>query len=383
MSGAPSNRRRVTAFTSLFAATALAALTAGVLLPAEAQAPRNLLENGDGSAGTPAWRADGDATIEGPGGERHFVIRNRGTFQQVITVPPEAAGQFAVFVGRASADRVNADGAITGLPYLYGTIVSASDEKRIVGHLQGQNMLARPPRPDVWVAVSGVFRIPADSGRIVFQMKIAEGAGVLQNGSAARFDDLGLFIYPTEQQARGLIADWPNPALAYEAHLSVAARPRMPRLPAVPLVNPAEPVAGFLRNTMAVLPESEAIKAGRLCSRRSPGTIEGTWTPDAATVQRIESALPPILQAALNKNLRLNARAANADDYYRQYVGLVIGGRRIVYVNGAYSSIMNRPRPVPWGTEWINASDGGQLFFDAVFDAQSGTLLSFDFNGSR
>lgn len=176
--------------------------------------PRNLVVNGDASRGQIGWNAIGEASIEGTGADARFVIRNKGSFEQGVRLPPASVGQFLVLVARGTSERVNADGAITGLPYVYGMVLR-SDGARIVAYLQGQQMLARPVAPSAWVTMAGVFAIPEGAALVTIQLKQAERAGVPQNGSAAQFDDVGAYIFPSERQARSLIADWPTPKPFY------------------------------------------------------------------------------------------------------------------------------------------------------------------------
>ena len=98
---------------------------------------------------------------------------------------------------------MNADGAITGLPYLYGYMMVDANPRggRILSYLQGQEMRCSSRKENEWVTAWGIFQIPAGSGAIKFFLNQAERRGVPQNGSAARFDDLGLYIFATEGEA--------------------------------------------------------------------------------------------------------------------------------------------------------------------------------------
>src|SRR5688572_24506750 len=82
---------------------------------------QNLLQNPNADNGAQSWRGSGEVSVEttsenGP----CFVVRNGGRFIQDIELPRDAAGQYAVLIGRGASERINADGAITDLPALYG-----------------------------------------------------------------------------------------------------------------------------------------------------------------------------------------------------------------------------------------------------------------------
>jgi hypothetical protein len=164
----------------------------------------NLLQNPKADLEAQHWRAVGQAAIEEVNGNRRFVVRNGGYFLQDVILPESAAGQYAVFIGSGSSERINSDGAITGLPYLYGYMMAPGrqDSGRILAYLQGQQMRSAATFVGEWVKMWGIFKVPEGTERIRFFLNQAERRGVPHNGSAARFDDLGLYLFPTEEEAR-------------------------------------------------------------------------------------------------------------------------------------------------------------------------------------
>src|SRR5689334_9807221 len=87
----------------------------------------NLLHNPGADKGVQNWRAYGNATVEETTDGRFcFVIRNGGYFIQDATLPNDSVGKFAVLIGKAASERINPDGAITGLPYLYGYMLESA-----------------------------------------------------------------------------------------------------------------------------------------------------------------------------------------------------------------------------------------------------------------
>jgi len=168
----------------------------------------NLLQNPRADDGTNYWRVYGDATVEQTGdGNWRFVVRNKGYLIQDVTLPDGSVGKYLLLIGRASSERINPDGAITGLPYLYGYMMEGGDSSggRIKSYLQGQQMLCAAKNPNEWVTVAGIFEVAAGTGAIRFFLNQAERAGVPQNGSAARFDDLGLYLFSTAEEAKSFV----------------------------------------------------------------------------------------------------------------------------------------------------------------------------------
>lgn len=79
-----------------------------------------------------------------------------------MTLPHDAAGQYAILIGRGSSERINPDGAITGLPYLYGYMMGEgkSNGGHILDYLQGQEMRSSAEYRDEWIKMWGIFLVP-------------------------------------------------------------------------------------------------------------------------------------------------------------------------------------------------------------------------------
>jgi hypothetical protein len=185
------------------------ALAAAALATLAAQQPKSLIVNGDASAGLSEWTPVGGATVARDSGNGHFVVMDGGKLGQTITLPSSSSGQILVLVARGSSERVNADGSITGLPYLYG-LIGDSSGVRILAHLQAPAMRARPQAPNTWVKMAGVFEIPDGAARLTVQLSQAERRGDPQNGSAARFDDVAAYVFQSESEARAVFPDLPR-----------------------------------------------------------------------------------------------------------------------------------------------------------------------------
>ena len=181
------------------------ALWGCVTLALALQAPgANMLVNGDAAGGTGGWIVSGEGKVERIGGVTCFTVRSGGSFEQGLRLPPDSTGMFAALLGKGEADRVNEDGSITGLPYLYAMVV-ASDRTRVLAYWQGQQLMARPRRAGQWVTMSGIFSVPYGAAYVSIQLRQAERKGVPQNGSAARFSDVRLVLFPTEAAARAYV----------------------------------------------------------------------------------------------------------------------------------------------------------------------------------
>jgi len=122
------------------------------------------------------------------------------------------------------------------------------------------------------------------------------------------------------------------------------------------------------------------------CSREAPAR-KGYWQPDPETIRTLEVALAPALQQALEQKLKDPAHRPAANDYYRQYIGLRIRGRQVVYINGFHRNHLDAvaaTRPElrdDWRTRAVNVCDGGTWFFGAEYDPATRQVTNIRFNG--
>jgi hypothetical protein len=153
-------------------------------------------------------------------------------------------------------------------------------------------------------------------------------------------------------------------------------------------VAPIDPKLGVL------FPPGKARLLLRQCSRSVPGGDrfgEGlrTWMPSNTDIRQLEKRLHNALVAAQPKDMPIYT------NYARQYAGIVLHGRKLVYVNAfaaggvflskdtgkrvEYSRLSYFPR---WREEVIAVCDGGPTNFGAVYDPQTTRFEQFAFSGS-
>jgi hypothetical protein len=188
----------------------------------------NLLENPNADRGAADWIANFEATVESCGTSPCFVVRNQGRFSQTVVLPSDAAGKFLVVMSAGTTERINPDGAITGLPSLNGTFTRPG---RILGRLQGPDTLGRPQSRDQWVTLSGVSPVPEGSTRLSIEIGLASALGTPHDGSAARFDDLGAYLFASEVEARAFVATRRDSRQSVSVVSRSAVRPQAPAAP--------------------------------------------------------------------------------------------------------------------------------------------------------
>ncbi|MCP5108178.1 MAG: WD40 repeat domain-containing protein [bacterium] len=170
----------------------------------EVEGEKNLIKNPYANQGKQFWKTKGDTSIEEDDeGNPYFVIRYKGMFWQDVPIPG-ATGRWVLLIAWSSSERINQVGDQTGLPYLYGYWVNSKDKNRFNGYLHGQQMLHSVREPDEWGVIWGVFKVPAETGAIRFFLQQADGR-TAQDGSAARFDDPGIYLFNTEEAAKAFV----------------------------------------------------------------------------------------------------------------------------------------------------------------------------------
>jgi hypothetical protein len=114
-----------------------------------------------------------------------------------------------------------------------------------------------------------------------------------------------------------------------------------------------------------ILPQGNAHKLAR--------TASGSWMPSFSDIAELEKRLPEFIahHTYLHRSV--------ADDY-KQYVGIVRSGRRLVFVN-AFSIPHDAAATPDWKREPIIWGGGGDTVWRVEFDPQQRTFEAFDING--
>lgn len=174
-------------------------------------AQENLLLNPSAEADIQNWKVRGNARVEKVSGKNKvFVIRNSGSLVQKVKLNENSADKYILFIGFGSSERVNLDGVITGLPSLYGYLLSFDSPKggRINTYLTGQKLLGRVKNNTEWVLMYGIFQVPKGTVAAQVSLNQAERRHFPQNGSAAKFDNIGLYLFESKTDALAFVRDY-------------------------------------------------------------------------------------------------------------------------------------------------------------------------------
>jgi hypothetical protein len=127
-----------------------------------------------------------------------------------------------------------------------------------------------------------------------------------------------------------------------------------------------------------VLRASESEAALKLCSRSGPGDVEGSWDVPTDVVAPLEQDLHKLSRLKATGCCSPGGRIRNPESYFRQYLGLVVDGRRVVYVN-AFKSAATHPR---WQAAPVGVCDGGSDYWGVLYDPESRRFYDLAINGS-
>lgn len=85
----------------------------------------------------------------------------------------------------------------------------------------------------------------------------------------------------------------------------------------------------------------------------------------------------------VSRELEADGESPSPGGYYRQIAGYIVGGRRIIYVNGI-DEVLIRERPNPmfdWRRDPVMICDGGAITFGVEYDPATRQFSNFAFNG--
>ena len=169
------------------------------------QAQENLLKYPSAESDDKSWKTYGDAKIGEFDGNKAFVIRNGGYFLQDVILPEQSAGKYTLLIGKGMSERIFSDDDITDHPYLYGYLMN---EGKIYTYLQGQNTLWKSNVKNQWQCLWGIYQISEESDKVRFFLNQALRRGTERDGSAARFDNVGLYVFEKKAEADNFVMNF-------------------------------------------------------------------------------------------------------------------------------------------------------------------------------
>ncbi|MEZ5292837.1 MAG: hypothetical protein R2745_17275 [Vicinamibacterales bacterium] len=114
------------------------------------------------------------------------------------------------------------------------------------------------------------------------------------------------------------------------------------------------------------------------CSRGFPPGLTGYWAPTTDELRELEERLA----AQLAQDVPLISRPLNRRRLvvWRQYVGMLRGGVKVIYVNGMPAESLER-HEAEWRRGQLLVCGGGASNFGIVYDTTTRQFDSFEGNG--
>jgi hypothetical protein len=129
-----------------------------------------------------------------------------------------------------------------------------------------------------------------------------------------------------------------------------------------------------LRST--VLPEAEATRLRDTCSR-GPVQFDETWRPGNDVVSSLTKKLQSLSNVTRCRSTRDSLLPSYK--YHFQYVGIVVGGRRLVYVNAISVGMV----PEDWQTRFADICGGGPGAWSVFYDPANRVFSNLWINAGR
>ncbi len=154
---------------------------------------------------------------------------------------------------------------------------------------------------------------------------------------------------------------------------------------------PAGGGEGLLPERGAVFSREKANSLLDQCSRDTPAKPSDTWLPTPGHIRKLEAKLNPALSYIL-PYLQTWERPPAPRDYYRQYGGFIVSGKRFIYINGFHERVLELLKSIDtgepktlteeeyWHKDPMTACDGGSWYFGATYDVEADEIGSVQFN---
>ncbi len=134
--------------------------------------------------------------------------------------------------------------------------------------------------------------------------------------------------------------------------------------------------AGAIPSSHAVLlPREQALALTQQCSRMSPEKkVTGSWDVSSTVIAQLEGDLATL---SSQKSSLHGQSVQNPTRYFRQYAGVIINGKRYVYINALGTS----DPPDFWRKQPAIVCDGGPAYWGMLYDPSSHRFSDLEFNG--
>ena len=150
----------------------------------------------------------------------------------------------------------------------------------------------------------------------------------------------------------------------------------MAALLAAPAMGAPPGVGGpMVTRSVYIFPAEQGAQLLKQCSRTVPQQVSAYWTPGDDQVTALKAALDTYIQQ--HSADRGNLLAYPLSTYHGQFVGIVSGGKHLIYGN----FYIHQADWLHEDTQPVRVCDGGRSFFGVVFDPAAKQVVDIAFNG--
>ncbi|MEN3369080.1 MAG: hypothetical protein V7609_1223 [Verrucomicrobiota bacterium] len=142
---------------------------------------------------------------------------------------------------------------------------------------------------------------------------------------------------------------------------------------------------GFTEFTPVKILGKKGVIVTQAFLRESGYPADGFWKPKKSHLREVERALPTFLRKEMQSRPlgELSEVIALAPKYRRQYVGMILNGRKVIWVNCIPQKSENGVDPFAnWNREIVDVSDGGSGFWGVIYDVEKHSFERLILNGS-
>lgn len=129
-----------------------------------------------------------------------------------------------------------------------------------------------------------------------------------------------------------------------------------------------------------VLSPSESKAAAKYFPRWPRETVNGTWTLSKSDVDGLESNIPHIADIPSPNSSYKDRQIPHPERYDRQYAGIILDHRKIIYINALCESAGNDGERY-WREKFVLVFDGGSCFWNVRYDPETKRFSGLMVNG--
>ncbi len=151
----------------------------------------------------------------------------------------------------------------------------------------------------------------------------------------------------------------------------------------LPALNNFAQSGPFIPQYSTILKSDKGKKIMAQCSRSIPEGVTDYFDLSPAEVAKLDSSFRKILTVRSEGCCIVRSTVKNLDQYAFQYIGVMIGKEKYIYINAFYVGTGNKPDSAfkDWILDPVIACDGGEHYWGVLFKIKDATFSGLAING--